>query len=232
MSSFELPHGPGLYLIDKPAGLSSAKVVSHIKRHTGIPRTGHGGTLDPFATGLLPVLVGREFTKQADSLLMGNKTYVLKVRFGSETDSGDLTGVVVSRGAQLPSKTAIETGLTWFQGEILQEPPAYSALKHQGRPLYWYARRGKTVVKEPRLIQILSIRLLEWLAPDAVIEVECSKGAYMRSLATDLGRALGCGAHLTELRRTRVANLSVEDAIPLWRFTSVANQTPKSPSNG
>lgn len=219
MPSVPLPQGPGLILIDKPAGVSSARVVDCVKRWVGISRTGHGGTLDPFATGLLPVLVGREFTREADRMLLGDKEYVLTIRLGSETDTGDLTGVVVGRGTvPLPDAVNLREALVAFEGEILQEAPAHSALKHEGRPLYWYARRGQPVVKPPRLVRLGPIELLEWLPPDAVVRVACGKGAYMRSLARDLGRALGCGAHLIGLRRTRVGDLSVADAIPLWRF--------------
>lgn len=214
-----LPEGPGLILVDKPAGVSSARVVDCVKRWIGIPRTGHGGTLDPFATGLLPVLAGRAFTRDADRLLNGDKEYDLVIRFGSETDTGDLTGVVVARGpGPLPDADAIRAALATFEGEVMQEPPAHSALKHEGRPLYWYARRGETVVKPARAVRMGPIALVEWLPPDARVRVACGKGAYMRSLARDLGRLLGCGAHLTGLRRTRVGDLSVDDAIPLWRF--------------
>lgn len=219
MAPVSLPAGPGLILVDKPVGVSSARVVDCLKRHSGIRRTGHGGTLDPFATGLLPVLVGREFTRQADALLTGDKEYVLTIRFGSETDTGDLTGVVVSRGpGPLPDAEAIRAALAGFEGENPQEPPAHSALKHEGRPLYWYARRGTPVVKPARVVRLGPLELLEWLAPDARVRVGCGKGAYMRSLARDLGRVLGCGAHLIGLRRTRVGEWSIADAIPLWRF--------------
>ncbi len=233
MSPDPLPQGPGLILIDKPAGVSSARVVDCVKRWVGIPRTGHGGTLDPFATGLLPVLVGREFTREADRLLLGDKEYVLTIRFGSETDTGDLTGVVVGRGpAPLPDARTLREALAAFEGEVLQEAPAHSALKHEGRPLYWYARRGEPVVKPPRLVRLGPIELLEWLPPDAAVRVGCGKGAYMRSLARDLGRALGCGAHLIGLRRTRVGDLSVADAIPMWRFEQALGPRWRSRGRG
>jgi tRNA pseudouridine55 synthase len=197
-------------------GISSARVVAVVRRLTGIKRTGHGGTLDPFATGLLPILVGREFTREADTLLHGDKQYRITVRFGSETDTGDLTGRVIATGASpLPDAQAIEASLAPFVGEIMQEAPAYSALKHEGRPLYWYARQGAPVIKPPRAVRIDSIVLEEWLAPDAVMLVTCGKGAYMRSLGRDIGRILGCLGHLTALRRTRIGPHCVENAIPL-----------------
>jgi tRNA pseudouridine55 synthase len=211
--------GPGIVLVDKPVGITSAGVVEVLRRVTGIRRTGHGGTLDPFATGLLPVLVGREFTREADALLAGDKEYLLTVRFGSETDTCDLTGAVVARGpSPLPDEAAIRTALADFVGDIQQEAPAYSALKHHGRPLYWYARRGEPVVKPARTVSIRSADLVEWLPPDAVLRVSCGKGAYMRSLARDLGRVLGSCGHLVALRRTAIGPYRVEDATPLWRL--------------
>jgi tRNA pseudouridine55 synthase len=209
---------PGLLLIDKPCGISSARVVDVVKRLTGISRTGHGGTLDPFATGLLPVLVGREFTRQADELLQGDKAYRLTVRFGSETDTGDLTGRIAATGPWVRDPAAIRAALADFVGEIDQVAPAYSALKHEGRPLYWYARRDQTVLKPPRRVVIHACELVELVGPDAVVDVRCGKGAYMRSLARDLGRALGTFAHLVALRRTAVGPYRVEDAVPMWRL--------------
>lgn len=215
MDAFE--PGPGVIIVDKPAGISSARVVDILRRVTGIRRTGHGGTLDPFATGLLPVLVGREFTREADELLAGDKEYVLTVRFGSETDTCDLTGVVVARGeGALPSQAGIREALSPFVGDIDQEAPAYSALKHEGKPLYWYARRGNPVVKPPRKVRIDAVELVEYLAPDLVLRVACGKGAYMRSLARDLGRSLGCFGHLVALRRTRIGRYGIDQAVPLW----------------
>ncbi len=224
------PLGPGILLVDKPAGISSARVVDVVRRVTGIKRTGHGGTLDPFATGLLPVLVGREFTREADDLLAGDKEYLLTIRFGSETDTCDLTGAVVARGASpLPDAATIRSALEAFVGVLQQEAPAYSALKHQGKPLYWYARRGEPVIKPPRAVRIDSAELIEWLAPDAVVRVACGKGAYMRSLARDLGRVLGCCGHLVALRRTVVGPFRVEQATPLWHLERRAT-APRLPA--
>jgi tRNA pseudouridine55 synthase len=222
---------PGLLLIDKPVGPSSAQVVAIVKRLTGASKVGHGGTLDPFASGLLPVLVGREFTREADALLAGDKAYRLAVRLGSETDTGDLTGRVVSRGeGTLPGLDAIRVALSAFLGEIDQEPPAYSALKLDGKPLYWYARRGREVVKDARRVTIHAIEVVEYLPPDLVLDVRCGKGAYMRSLGRDLGRSLGCLGHLVALRRTAVGPHRVEDAVPLWRFAPEGlPQRPRRP---
>lgn len=214
-----IPVPPCLILVDKPVGVTSTRVVSIVKRLTGVRRTGHGGTLDPFASGLLPVLVGREFTRQADELLMGDKEYLMTVRFGSETDTCDLTGATVAVSTRpLPPEDDIRAVLPGFTGEIMQEPPAYSALKLNGKPLYWYARKGNPVTKEARPVRIDSIELVELLGPDALFRVACGKGAYMRSLGRDIGRVLGCPAHLTGLRRTAVGRFRVEDAWPLWRL--------------
>jgi tRNA pseudouridine55 synthase len=213
-----LPDPPCMILVDKPVGVTSTRVVSIVKRVTKVKRTGHGGTLDPFASGLLPVLVGREFTRQADELLMGDKEYVMTVRFACETDTCDLTGVPTEvRTGPLPTRDLIISVLPAFTGEILQEPPIYSALKHQGKPLYWYARQGNPVTKEARTVRIDSIDFVEMVGPDAVFVVKCGKGTYMRSLGRDIGRAVGCPAHLVALRRTAVGRYRVEDAWPLWR---------------
>jgi len=214
-----LPVPPCLLLVDKPVGVSSARVVSIVRRLTGVKRTGHGGTLDPFASGLLPIMVGREFTRQADELLMGDKEYLMTVRFGSETDTCDLTGVTVAIGdGRLPSVEEIAAVLPSFTGEIMQEPPVYSALKFQGKPLYWYARKGNPITKDARTVRIDSLDLIEMVGPDALFRVACGKGTYMRSLGRDIGRAIGCPAHLVALRRTAVGRFRVSDAWPLWKL--------------
>lgn len=210
--------GHGLLLVDKPAGPSSAFVVAVVRRVTRVKRVGHGGTLDPFASGLLPVMVGREFTRAADDLLAGDKSYRITVRFGAETDSCDCTGRVVAvSSGPWPTAEAIRAALPAFLGESLQEPPAYSACKLDGKPLYWYARRDVAVSKPARPVRFDRLELVEVMGPDAVIDVDCGKGAYMRVLGRDLGRALGNAAHLSDLRRTRVGSWRVEDAVPLWR---------------
>jgi len=194
-------------------------VVAIIKRLSGASKVGHGGTLDPFATGLLPVLISRSFTRMAGDLLSGDKEYVVTLRLGSETDAGDLTGRVVATGeGRLPDQEEIDGVLGGFVGELEQEPPAFSALKKDGRPLYWYARRGVEVLKPPRQVTIHDIDLIEYLRPDVTIRVACSKGTYMRSLGRDIGRALGCLGHLSALRRTVVGEYGIGQAIPLWRL--------------
>jgi len=216
------PEGEGLLLVDKPVGPSSARVVSIVKRACGVRRVGHGGTLDPFASGLLPVLMGRRFTREAGSLLGGDKEYVLTLRLGSETDTLDFTGQVISRGeGPLPSGHDVSAVLGRFEGVIDQKAPAYSALKLDGRPLYWYARRGIKVAAPTRKVEIHQIVMEEFLSPDVKLRVVCGKGTYMRALGRDIGRALGCLGHLTALRRIRVGPYSVDQALPLWRISAV-----------
>lgn len=211
--------------MDKPAGLASFRVVEFVRRlllQTGVERTirvGHGGTLDPFATGLLPILIGRRATRLASRLLNGDKEYRLTLRFGRETDTGDWCGRVVGPvDAPCPTKETIEAVLDRFVGEVVQEVPAYSALKHRGRPLYWYARRGEAVEKPPLRVRIHNLRLIEVIPPDAVFEVTCGKGAYMRVLGRDIARAAGSAGHLVALRRLRVADFRVEEALRWWRL--------------
>ncbi len=209
----------GLLLVDKPEGLTSFRVVEVVRRWLGGGTVGHGGTLDPFATGLLPVLVGRRVTREASRLLGGDKEYRMTLRFGCETDTGDWCGRVAgAAGAPWPSPERIESVLGRFVGEVVQEAPAFSALKHRGRPLYWYARRGIAVHKPPLRVRIDRLDLLEYLPPDAVFAVTCGKGAYMRVLGRDLARAAGSLGHLVALRRLRVAGFRVEDAVPWWRL--------------
>lgn len=208
----------GLLLVDKPAGLTSFRVVEVVRRLTGVGKVGHGGTLDPFATGLLPVLIGRGATREAGRLLAGDKEYRLTLRLGCETDTGDWCGRVVGAPrAPWPTRDRLEAVLGAFVGDVVQEAPAFSALKHRGRPLYWYARRGVAVEKAPLRVRIDRLELIEYLPPDAVLAVTCGKGAYMRVLGRDIARAAGSAGHLVSLRRLRVAGFWVEEALPWWR---------------
>lgn len=207
----------GVLLLDKPVGLSSNHALQRAKRALDARKAGHTGTLDPFATGLLVCCVGKA-TKISASMLNADKGYIATIRFGQETDSGDLTGNVVFtapedfNGVQADN---LETVLKDFRGDIMQIPPMYSALKRDGKPLYEYARQGIELERPPRPVTIRSLELLECSGLEAVISVECSKGTYIRTLAEDIGRSLGCGAHLIALRRTSVGPFSLDDAIPL-----------------
>ncbi len=210
----------GVVLLDKPLGMSSQAAVTAVKRALNADKAGHTGTLDPMATGLLPICLG-EATKYSQDLLDADKSYVARIRFGSNTDTGDAEGQVVSSFPlpQFADDAAIQIALNAllpaFTGSILQVPPMYSALKRDGKPLYEYARAGVELEREARSVVIHSIVWTEVQWPEATLEVSCSKGTYIRVLAEDLGAALGCGAHLVGLRRTEVGHLSLVQSISL-----------------
>ncbi len=196
--------GPGGFLVvDKPSGWTSHDVVDRARRWFGTRRIGHLGTLDPQATGVLPLAV-REATKLVRYVEGGAKIYIGTIRLGIETDTLDGEGRVLERfEGPLPDAPSVEKALAEFVGESLQTPPMYSAVKQSGVPLYRLARRGEEVTREPRKVRIESFAMRGFTPPDVEIEVTCSPGTYVRSLAADLGTRLGCGAHLASLRRTR-----------------------------
>lgn len=206
--------GPGIFTVDKPAGPSSFRMVQLVRRALAIKKTGHAGTLDPFATGLLVICAGRPATKLIYQLMAGEKVYEATMQLGVETATLDPEGEVVARHPV----TGITPGrvadcLAGFIGEQTQVPPLYSALKHNGRPLYHYARKGIEVTRQPRQVTISAIECLD-LGPETIkIRVSCSKGTYIRTLAADIGSALGCGAHLVALRRLRSGFFSVDGAV-------------------
>ena len=210
----------GVVLLDKPLGMSSQGAVTAVKRALNADKAGHTGTLDPMATGLLPICLG-EATKYSQDLLDADKSYVARIRFGANTDTGDAEGQVV-RSFPLPQfvddaamQAALNALLPAFTGPILQVPPMYSALKRDGKPLYEYARAGLELERDARSVVIRTIVWTEVQWPEATLEVSCSKGTYIRVLAEDLGAALGCGAHLVGLRRTEVGHLSLAQSISL-----------------
>ena len=210
----------GVVLLDKPAGMSSQGAVTAVKRAFNADKAGHTGTLDPMATGLLPICLG-EATKYSQDLLEADKTYVARVKFGARTNTGDAEGQVIETFT-LPTfaneselKQALDTLLPKFMGAISQVPPMYSALKRDGKPLYEYARAGVELERAPRDITIHRIRWTDIQWPEATLEVSCSKGTYIRVLAEDLGAALACGAHLVGLRRTEVGHLSLEQSFTI-----------------
>jgi len=207
----EDPGPSGFLVVDKPRGVTSHDMVDAARRWLGTRAVGHLGTLDPLATGVLPLAV-RKATKLA-SYVDGTKTYWSRIRLGSETDTLDADGTEVARheGA-LPDEATVARALAGFEGEIEQVPPMYSAVKKGGVPLYKLARRGEEVEREPRTVHVESIRLLRFASPDLEVEVVCSPGTYVRVLAQDLGRVLGCGGHLADLRRTRNGPFTIEMA--------------------
>ncbi len=205
----------GVLLLDKPAGMSSNHALQRVRRLFQAQKAGHTGTLDPMATGLLPVCFG-EATKFSSYLLDADKCYRTYVRLGEITDTGDAEGAVVERRSVAGfTDTDIERALASFRGEIKQVPPMYSALKHQGRPLYELARQGKTIERAPRPVTVYDMRLLGRDASGFELEVACSKGTYIRTLAEDIGHALGCGAHITALRRLRTGTFDDSGMVSL-----------------
>ena len=197
------PPGPGGFLVvDKPMGWTSHEVVDAARRWLGIRRVGHLGTLDPLATGLLPLAI-REATKLAPFVAQGHRVYVGSIRLGVATDTFDAEGRVLHRhDGPLPSEEAVREALAEFLGETMQIPPMFSSVKKGGVPLYRLARRGEEVERVPRPIRIDSLEMHHYVPPEIGIEISCSPGTYVRTLASDLGARLGCGAHLSGLRRT------------------------------
>ncbi|ABC39339.1 tRNA pseudouridine(55) synthase TruB [Burkholderia thailandensis] len=204
----------GVLLLDKPVGLSSNDALMRAKRLYLAKKAGHTGTLDPLASGLLPLCFG-EATKFSQDLLDADKTYEATMRLGVRTTTGDAEGDVLDTRDVACDEATVGAALARFVGDIVQVPPMYSALKRDGKPLYEYARAGQTVEREGRTVTIRSLALLSCALPDVTFRVTCSKGTYVRTLAEDIGEALGCGAHLTMLRRTGVGSLTLEHAVTL-----------------
>ena len=202
----------GILLINKPQGRTSFSLIRSLRRLTGIKKIGHAGTLDPFATGVMVILVGREYTRLSDKLLLQDKEYLANVSFGMSTDTYDCDGKAVARSKKVPTLEEIQEVLLKFQGEIEQIPPMYSAKKIQGKKLYELARKGETVERAPAKVT-LSTELLSYSYPNLSLRVACSKGTYIRSIAHEIGQLLGCGAHLSQLNRTRSGAFRLEECM-------------------
>ena len=203
----------GLLLTDKPLGLSSSQVVSKIKFMFAAKKVGHTGTLDPMATGLLPICLG-EATKFSSYLLNADKTYEGLIRLGYKSSTGDAEGKITKQKiSNMPSLVEIKKILHKFIGIIEQTPPMYSALKYQGKPLYSYARDGINIPRSKRKVTIYAIDLKEYEENNLKLKIKCSKGTYIRTLAEDIGDQLNVGGYLIELRRTNIGNLSIENAL-------------------
>jgi tRNA pseudouridine55 synthase len=211
----------GILNIDKPAGETSFKAVSTVRRLCQERHTGHAGTLDPLATGVLPILLGRA-TRVAEYLMEQPKTYLADIEFGCISDTGDADGVLTRSGdvAGL-TEGIVASALERFHGTVQQIPPMYSALKHHGSPLYKLARAGVTVERPSRTVEIYRIELLSWASPVAVVEVTCSRGTYIRTIAQDLGGVLGSGAYLKRLCRTRYGPFDIKDAVSVSRLAEM-----------
>jgi len=214
----------GVLLLDKPKGMSSNYALQKARRLYQAQKAGHTGTLDPMATGLLPVCFG-EATKFSSHLLEADKVYRARIKFGQVTDTGDAEGTVI-REREIPeiAQTELDAVLDRFRGEIDQVPPMYSALKHQGRPLYELARQGIEIERAVRRVTIYNMALLARHSDGIEIEVAVSKGTYIRSLAEDIGEALGCGAHLTALRRLKTGPFTGDAMLDFERLEALADQ--------
>ena len=215
----------GVIVVDKPANISSANTVAIIKRVLRAPKIGHAGTLDPFATGVLECCLNKA-TKLARFFLNGQKKYNAVLHLGEETDTQDSTGTVIARCSRIEfSEQRIRSVFKQFEGTIAQTPPAFSALKHKGVPLYKHARRGNPIQKPPRRVNITSIKILSINLPLVNFEVACSAGTYIRTLCSDIGRTLGSGGHLKALRRIESSGFSLDEALTLAELEELA-KTP------
>ena len=215
----------GIFLLDKHQGESSNDVMQKVKHLFQANKAGHTGALDPLATGMLPVCLG-EATKFSQFLLDSDKRYLVTAKLGERTDTSDADGQVVQIRENNVSQEDILAVLPAFRGEILQVPTMFSALKHQGKPLYEYARAGITVEREARPITIFELKFIEYQAPFLTLEVHCSKGTYIRTLVDDLGEKLGCGAHVTMLRRLAVADYPQAKMMSLADLQKLAETQP------
>ena len=213
----------GVFLLDKPQGTSSNDIMQKVKRIFQANKAGHTGALDPLATGMLPICLG-EATKFSQFLLDADKRYLVTAKLGERTDTSDAEGQIVETRDVKVKTPEILTALEQFRGDILQVPTMFSALKHNGKPLYEYARQGITVEREARPITIFELNFIEYNAPYLTLEVHCSKGTYIRTLVDDLGEVLGCGAHVTMLRRTAVADYPTEKMLDWHALQSLAEQ--------
>lgn len=210
----------GVLLLDKPAGLSSNQALQQVKRLFAAEKAGHTGSLDPFATGLLPLCLG-EATKFSHFLLDADKTYEATMQLGATSTTGDIEGEITSAGEVCIAEAQAAAQLQNFLGKISQLPPMYSALKHQGRALYEYARAGVVIERAEREVWIRSLELIAFEGTQMRIRVSCSKGTYIRTLAEDIGRALGCGAYLTQLRRTASGGFALAEAVTIAQLESM-----------
>ena len=212
----------GIVIVDKPSGWTSQDVTARLRRVFGTRRIGHGGTLDPMATGVLPVFVGRA-TRGVEFFEHAEKTYEAVLRLGLTTDTEDITGAVLTRREVTVTRETLESALCGFRGEILQIPPMYSALKVDGQKLCDLARKGKEVERRPRPITIHELTLLDFTGETARLRVRCSKGTYIRTLCKDIGETLGCGGCMESLRRIAAGEYTIAEAVPLEALLQAEN---------
>ena len=212
----------GIVIIDKPQGWTSQDVTARLRRVFNTRRIGHGGTLDPMATGVLPVFVGRA-TRGVEFFEHAEKTYEAVIRFGITTDTEDISGTVLTRQDVSLTEEEFLAVLPMFRGEILQVPPMYSALKINGQKLVDLARKGKEVERQPRPITIHQLDMVNFAGETATLRVRCSKGTYIRTLCKDIGEALGCGACMEALRRVQAGEYTIEESVPLLELLEMEN---------
>lgn len=216
----------GILLYDKEVGLSSNRALQQVKRLLNARKAGHTGSLDPLASGLLPICFG-EATKLSQYLLDSDKRYLTTFKLGETTTTGDCEGEVVEQRSVKVTLPQLEIALGKFSGVIEQVPPMYSALKKDGQPLYKLARQGIEVDRKPRSVEIFDLKIISFDGQSVELDVHCSKGFYIRSLAVDLGDELGCGAHVTKLRRTAVGKFNIEGSISIEALTAMSHQQQK-----
>ena len=200
----------GILLLDKPRGMTSFSLVAILRRLLGVKKIGHAGTLDPFATGVMVMLIGRQYTRLSDQFLCNDKEYLAEIQLGIATDTYDCDGVAQTTSEVIPTQEELDHAVKQFQGEIDQVPPMFSAKKVKGKKLYELARKGCTIERQPVKVHV-EMTVLSYQYPYVQVLVKCSKGTYIRSLAHDLGALLGCGGHLVNLRRTRSGNFNIAD---------------------
>lgn len=219
----------GIVLLDKPLGLSSNDLLQKVKRLFRANKAGHTGALDPLATGMLPICLG-EATKFSQHLLDADKRYRVIARLGQRTDTSDAEGQVISERPVALQAAQLEQALDSFRGETRQVPSMYSALKYQGKPLYEYARRGIDVPRESRAITVFELTLIRWDLSEVELEIHCSKGTYIRTIVDDLGEMLGCGAHVSDLRRLAVAHYPAQRMVTLEQLQQLVGDAPEAAS--
>jgi tRNA pseudouridine55 synthase len=211
----------GFILINKPVGPTSHDIIYQLRKITGVKKIGHAGTLDPFASGLLIVAIGREATKRIDLFVKQDKEYVARLQLGATSDSHDLTGKILkSDKPHVPTEDEIKKVLEKFIGELEQIPPMFSAKKVAGKKLYKLARKGEVVERQPSLINVYGIEVLKYQWPVLELKVKCSTGTYVRVLAHDIGKLLGCGAYLTQLQRTKIGDYNIKKAVVLEQLAA------------
>lgn len=206
------PKGEGLLLVDKEKGRTAFYLVKVLRKISGIQKIGHAGILDPFATGVMVMLVGRPYTRISDSFLNNDKEYVATIKFGEATDTFDCDGTLMQTSDKVPTIAEIESVVAEFQGSIMQVPPMFSAKKVGGQKLYLLARKGIEIERSPVQIEVKTT-ILDYSYPELKIQVSCSKGTYIRSIASEIGEKLGCFGHLIALQRTRSGSFHLKDCI-------------------